>query len=382
MAAMNEKDYYAILGVEQDATTDEIRKAFQKKARTLHPDVNKEEGAEEKFKEVSEAYAVLSDEQKRKRYDAMRSGNPFADAGSYGYPAGTYGSGAGYSGDPFGWGYPFGGYEAQQTTSRSYNPKTGADILFEVTLDDKAAAEGVHRGVSYQRYATCDKCHGNGSLTHAEPITCPTCGGTGHMTVDLSSIFGFGAIEVTCPECEGTGKVVEDPCDGCGGSGRVLSASEAVIDIPAGSHDGDTVVVKGMGNAGTNGKPSGDFVCRVQLPSERLTTNQSLGMSIVGFSLPFIVMGIVNPDVRSLAVTGILLVVFGLYQLIRDGLRANAHWWRHAALALGAGLLRSLFILALVLALHGLISLQLRSPIVGLLLPLFFVYIILGRRIR
>lgn len=376
MAAMNEKDYYAILGVEKDATTDEIRKAFQKKARTLHPDVNKEPDAEEKFKEVSEAYAVLSDDQKRKRYDAMRSGNPFGGAaGGYGYPAGTAGSGS-YS-DPFGWGFPFGdSYTTQSTPSRSYNPKAGADIIYEVTLDDKAAAEGVHRGVSYQRYASCEKCHGHGSLTHAEPVTCPTCGGTGHMAVDLSSIFGFGTIEVTCPECEGTGKVVEDPCDGCGGSGRVLSASEVVIDIPAGVHDGDTVVEKGMGNAGTNGETSGDFVCRVQLPSERLTERQSIAMGIAGFALPFIVMGVFNKAMMSLGVTGALLVVFGLYQLVKGGVRANGRWMRHAAGAVGNGLVRSLFILALVYLLQGFM------PILGMLLPFILIYLVLFRRVR
>ena len=158
MAAMNEKDYYAILGVEKDATGEQIRKAFQQKARKLHPDVNKEPDAEERFKEVSEAYAVLSDDAKRQRYDAMRSGSPFGGAaGGYANPAGT--AGGSYTGDPFDWGFPFGGaYEGRRTTrSRSYNPKAGADIVFEVTLDDQTASEGRRRGISYQRYATCEE---------------------------------------------------------------------------------------------------------------------------------------------------------------------------------------------------------------------------------
>ena len=210
MAAMNEKDYYAILGVGQQATTEQIRKAFQQKARTLHPDVNKQPDAEERFKEVSEAYAVLSDDGKRRRYDAMRSGSPFAGAAAgYGSPAGTAGTG-GYADDPFGWGFPFGGAHAGRAAgtsrSRAYNPKVGADIIYELTLDDDKAASGVRRGVSYQRYATCDACHGNGSVEHTHPTTCPTCGGTGHMSVDLSGLFGFGVMDVTCPECEGTGR--------------------------------------------------------------------------------------------------------------------------------------------------------------------------------
>ena len=273
MAAMNEKDYYAILGVEENATTDEIRRAFQQKARKLHPDVNKAPDAEERFKEVSEAYAVLSDESKRKRYDAMRSGVPFQGAAGGSQPgyAGGYGDPFGGYGDPFAGfgGFPFGGGGFRTTTrrSRAYNPRAGKDVAYSVDLSDEEARSGTRRGVTFQRYATCDVCHGSGSVEHARPVTCPTCGGTGRMHVDLSGIFGFGVIEVECPECEGSGQVVEDPCSSCGGSGRVLTASEVVVDIPAGSHDGDEVRVRGMGNAGTNGKESGDFVCRVGVPS-------------------------------------------------------------------------------------------------------------------
>ena len=336
MAAMNEKDYYAILEVDKDATTDEIRKAFQQKARKLHPDVNKEPDAEERFKEVSEAYAVLSDEGKRRRYDAMRSGSPFGGAaGGYASPAGT--AGDYYSGDPFEWGFPFGGsYTSRRTTTRSraYNPKAGADIVFEVTLDDDTASNGVRRGVSYQRYATCEACHGHGSVEHTQPITCPTCGGTGHMAVDLTTLFGFGVIEVTCPECEGAGRVVEDPCSSCGGSGRVLSASEVVIDIPAHVHDGDTVRVEGMGNAGTNGQPSGDFVCKVELPSERLTARQSWGCWLIGLVTPLFVLGLLSGTT-----IGSMLVLIGiaLFMILRDGVKANPGWWSNARRAFVSG---------------------------------------------
>ena len=154
---MNEKDYYAILGVDKDATTDDIRRAFQKKARKLHPDVNKDPGAEERFKEVSEAYAVLSDDAKRRRYDALRSGSPFA---GYASPAGSAGGGYGGSpfGDfPFGWGFPFGGGYGRgrgepSARSRAYNPRAGADVSVRLDLDGDVAARGVRRGVTYQRY--------------------------------------------------------------------------------------------------------------------------------------------------------------------------------------------------------------------------------------
>ena len=376
MASMNEKDYYAILGVEKDATTEQIRKAFQQKARKLHPDVNKEPDAEERFKEVSEAYAVLSDDDKRRRYDAMRSGMPFGGAaGSYARPAGTATQGS-YESDPFGWGFPFGGsYTSRRSTtrSRSYNPKVGADIIYEVTLDDADAAKGVRRGVSYQRYATCEVCHGHGSVAHTHATTCPTCGGSGRMTVDLASLFGFGVVEMTCPECEGTGQVVEDPCEACGGSGRVLTASEVVIDIPAGSHDGDTVREQGMGNAGTNGKGSGDFVCRVALPTERLTPSQTTGLGIMGFALPFIVMGVISDGWRFNMVMGLLLVAFGASQLLKDGLSSNARWLQHAGVALGSGLMRAVSLVLIILAISY------AGPWLFVLFPLVMLFLMMSR---
>ena len=380
MAAMHEKDYYAILEVDKDATTDQIRKAFQQKARKLHPDVNKEPDAEERFKEVSEAYAVLSDDDKRRRYDAMRSGMPFGGAaGGYASPAGTAGAGS-YDADPFGWGFPFGGaYSGRRTTttrSRAYNPKAGSDIVFEITLDDDSAAKGVHRGVSYQRYAPCEACHGHGSHTHTHAVTCPTCGGTGRMTLDLSSLFGFGVMEMVCPECEGAGRVVEDPCDVCGGSGRVLTASEVVVNIPEGTHDGDTVRVGGMGNAGTNGQSAGDFVCRVLLPSERVTPQQSIGLGIIGFSLPFIVLGLVNENWRFNMIMGLVLVAFGAAQLFRDGVSTNPRWLRNAAAAAGGGLVRAVLLVVLMLVLLS------AGPWLGLLLPVLFLFSLFGRSFR
>ncbi len=343
MAAMNEKDYYAILEVEKDATSDEIRKAFQQKARKLHPDVNKEPDAEERFKEISEAYAVLSDSDKRARYDAMRSGSPFGGmGGSYASPAGTAGYGD-YDSDPFGWGFPFGGsYSSRRTTrSRAYNPKAGADIVYEVTLDDDTAASGKRQGVSYQRYVTCDACGGHGSVAHTHPVTCPTCGGTGHMTVDLASLFGFGVMDVTCPECEGTGRVVEDPCDVCGGSGRVLTASEVVIDIPKGVHDGSTVRVEHMGNAGTNGQAAGDFVCKVSLPSERLTQRQAMGFWILGMVVPLLAMFLAFSSMPSLFLVG---AAIALYMVIRDGVKMSSGWWANAGRSFLAGAQMSIWL--------------------------------------
>ena len=345
MASMNEKDYYAILGVDENASTDEIRKAFQQKARKLHPDVNKAPDAEEKFKEVSEAYAVLSDESKRKRYDAMRSGAPFQGSApsSGGYPGGYY-SGDGFGGFPFGGG----GFRTNTKQSRAYNPRVGKDVAFSVDLTDEEARSGTRRGVTFQRYATCDVCHGMGSVEHSRPITCPTCGGTGRMRVDLSSIFGFGVIEVECPECEGSGQVVEDPCTSCGGSGRVLTATEVVVDIPANSHDGDEVRIKGMGNAGTNGKESGDFVCRVGVPSERVTQGQSIGLQLIGFFLPFVIISLLGPlfgTSAGLPVVDLVFIAVGVLITCQDGVtHKSKRWWKNALYVVRSGFMIGLLI--------------------------------------
>lgn len=338
MASMNEKDYYAILGVESTATKQEIQKAFQQKARKLHPDVNKAPDAEAKFKEVSEAYAVLSDVDKRARYDAMRSGNPFASSygssTSSGYGSTGYGNGY-YSG--FGFGFPFGagmGYGQSRSSkkSRSYNPRQGQDVVYELNLDDTSAAEGCKRGVTYQHYVSCDACAGAGSVHADHAKTCPTCGGTGQMYVDLTSLFGLGAMSVQCPECEGSGKVVVDPCEKCGGSGRVLSASEVVINVPANSHDGDTVRIEGQGNAGTNGQKAGDFVARIGVASERLTQSAAQGWQMIGFALPFAVLGAIFNMLESLIMIIVVPAAIGAYLVYRGGgfLHKKAGWWKNA----------------------------------------------------
>lgn len=344
MASMTDKNYYEILGVSETASTDEIRKAFQKKARTLHPDVNKAPDAEERFKEVSEAYAVLSDDQKRQRYDAMRSGNIFTGAPSGSPSAGGYG-GDPFAGSPFGGMGGFGGFSGfggREVRSRSYNPKAGADVVYQLDIDAATAAKGVRRGVTYQRYVTCDVCHGSGSEEAEHAKVCPTCGGSGHIDIDMASIFGmaggFGAFTVVCPECEGTGKVVADPCHACHGSGRVLSASEVVVDIPEGSHDGDEVRLKGMGNAGTNGEASGDFVLRVGVPTERLDPVAAQGFQLIGFALPFLVLGLIMGVLGSILFLVAIPLAFGVYLAIRGGLGGHgALWWKNAARHVGAG---------------------------------------------
>lgn len=339
MASMNEKDYYAILGVESSATKEEIQRAFQQKARKLHPDVNKAPDAEERFKEVSEAYAVLSDADKRARYDAMRSGNPFAGYGSSTPSSGGYGyNNGGYYTGGFGWGFPFGagmggyGRPGERKKSRSYNPQNGADVVMELNLDDDQAKDGIKRGVTYQHYVSCSACNGVGSVHSEHAKTCPTCEGSGYISVDLSSLFGIGTMRMECPECEGTGKVVVDPCDTCGGTGRVLSASEVVIEVPPNSHDGDTIRIEGKGNAGTNGRSAGDFVCRVGVASERLDPSAAQGWQMVGFALPFIVLGLIFNMLSNFAFIVCVPIAIGAYLIYRGGgiLHKRSQWWKNS----------------------------------------------------
>ena len=364
MASMNEKDYYAILEVDEKATTDEIRRAFQKKARKLHPDVNKEPDAEERFKEVSEAYAVLSDDEKRKRYDAMRSGMPFAG----GYSSGAPGGYGGFGGD----GFPFGGsWSAGTSRSRSYRPRAGADVTYQVELDAETAAKGTKRGVTYQRFKACDVCHGQGSVEHSEPTSCPTCGGAGRIRVDLGGmgLFGIGFFEVTCPECEGAGRVVVDPCSACGGSGRVITASEIVIEIPPNSHDGDVIRESGKGNAGTNGREAGDFVCEVVVSEERLSPQQSTGFRTIGFALPLVIIGFIQQGLMVMGIVGAVLVAIGIVTVIKEGVRSNARWWQEAGTVVlnGAG---TGVIIALLLMFSG--------PFLAFIAPLVFFILMLA----
>lgn len=344
MAGMNEKDYYAILGVEKDASAKEIQKAFQQKARKLHPDVNKEPDAEERFKEVSEAYAVLSDEEKRARYDAMRSGNPFAGAGA-GVPAG-YGGGypGGYAdfGGFGGFGFPFGGMGGFSTQRRkrsaaAYNPATGADVVVEVKLSHEQARGGARVAVTYPRYEACDNCHGSGSVASEHHKACPTCGGTGSIAVDLG-MFGMGQARMVCPECDGSGKVVADPCPVCGGEGRTRVQSEAVVEFPPNTHDGDLVRMAARGNAGTNGGETGDLVGRAHVAAERLEGRARNGFYTVGLMLPFLVLSSFTGTLSVFALICAVPMVLGVFLIASDDVfHRSSLWWKRGLQVLLSG---------------------------------------------
>ena len=349
MATMNEKDYYAVLGVSKDADKREIQKAFQQKARKLHPDVNKAPDAEERFKEVSEAYAVLSDEQKRARYDAMRSGNPFAGSAP---ASGSYGSyGGGYGASPFDGGFPFGaGFggwaqgRSQRRSSSAYNPENGADVVVDVELTAEDVKCGVRKGVKYRRYEPCGHCHGSGSVSSEHAHTCPSCGGTGTIGVDMAFLFGGGMFQMVCPECGGSGKVVADPCPECGGSGRTQVMSEAVIEFPPGTHDGDRVRVAGMGHAGTNGAAGGDLIGRARVAAERLDGSARQGFYVMGFATPFLALFAFLQSLSIMAVICIAVFGFGVFQVLSDDvLHRTPLWWRRGGARFVSGFANALF---------------------------------------
>ncbi|MGH3322181.1 MAG: molecular chaperone DnaJ [Streptosporangiaceae bacterium] len=264
-----EKDYYAVLGVSKTADADEIKKAYRKLARKYHPDANKgDTAAEEKFKEVSEAYSVLSDEKRRREYDEARSlfgsgGYRSSPGGAGGFPfdiddlLGTMGGtgGAGGIGDLLGG--LFG--SRTRTTQRA---RRGTDIEAEVTLAFTDAVEGVTVPLRLSSPEPCSACRGTGAKAGTTPRVCPTCHGTGQSS---RNVGGFGLSE-PCRDCRGRGLIVDDPCPVCHGSGRAVSEKTIHARIPAGVGDGQRIRVKGKGAPGEHGGPPGDLLvlCHVK----------------------------------------------------------------------------------------------------------------------
>jgi len=255
------KDYYEVLGVDKNASQDEIRKAFRTLAKKYHPDANPgDPTAEAKFKEVNEAYEVLSDETKRANYDA------------YGSPNGPFtGGGGGGQGDPFGrpfggaGGFPFGdlfgGFEELFGTRRrpDTGPRRGQDLEMEMEITLEEAFSGVDRDVRIPRTEVCDRCGGGGAEPGSKVVTCPTCRGTGQVSTTQRSIFGQMLVTTTCTKCGGTGKYVEKPCRECGGTGEVRKARTVTVKVPPGADSGLRLRLAGQGNAGQRGGGPGDL---------------------------------------------------------------------------------------------------------------------------
>lgn len=251
--------HYETLGVSKDATADEIKKAYRKKARQLHPDINPSEEAAEEFKRVSLAHDVLSDPEKRRIYD--QTGNENGTAGGFGGGAGGFGGG-------------FGGFQDIFDTFFNQGPsgpqsrmRQGQDALINVKIDLQDAVFGVNKPITVDTAVTCERCEGEGTAEGTHPETCTTCHGQGYMQRQVQSILGTVVQPVECPSCRGFGTVIKNPCAECYGEGRVRERKPLTIKIPAGVTNGARIRLSGQGEAGTAGGPNGDLYVELRVAS-------------------------------------------------------------------------------------------------------------------
>ena len=280
------RDYYEVLGVNKNATDEELKKAYRKLAKKYHPDANPDnkKEAEEKFKEVNEAYETLSDPQKRRMYDQFGpdgpqgfgggSGQgPFGQGGYYSY------SSSGFNGfDDFGdlgdiFSSFFGGGFGGRSSSRKQNgPRKGADLNLRMEITFEQAYLGVEKEITVTRNETCDNCHGTGAKPGTSVTKCTTCNGTGQVTQVQNTILGQMQTRRTCTVCHGTGEIIKEPCEVCHGNGTVRKQPRIKVKIPAGIDDNQTVVLRGEGEPGEKGGPKGDLYITVRIKKHSIFT--------------------------------------------------------------------------------------------------------------
>lgn len=250
------RDYYEVLGVGKDASGEDIKKAYRKLARQFHPDVNKAADAEEKFKEVKEAYDVLSDDGKRATYDRYGHVDPNQGMGGAG------GADFGGFGDIFDMFFGGGGRQRDPNA-----PQRGKDLQYTMTIEFKEAVFGKETEVTIPREESCDTCHGTGAKPGTSPKVCSTCHGTGQQEVVQNTPFGRIANRRVCQTCRGTGKIIVDKCGTCHGEGRVRKQRRIKVNIPAGVDDGQQIRINGEGEGGRNGGPAGDLYIVLRVKS-------------------------------------------------------------------------------------------------------------------
>ena len=251
---MASKDYYEVLGLQKGASDDEIKRAFRKLAIKYHPDKNQgNKEAEEKFKEINEAYQVLSDPEKKANYDRFGTAEP----GGFGGGAGGFSGGFSDFGD-FGdiFSDIFGG---GRTSTRRNGPVKGEDIEYTLNLTFEEAVFGAEKQFSISRVENCEDCNGTGAEKGTELKTCPKCHGQGHINMQTQSLFGVSIRTVTCDQCGGKGKIAEKPCHTCKGKGTTRKSRKITIKVPAGVDTGRYMTLRGQGHAGKNGGPAGDL---------------------------------------------------------------------------------------------------------------------------
>ena len=264
--ADQKRDYYEVLGVNKTATDDELKKAYRKLAKPYHPDMNPGNAeAEAKFKEVNEAYEVLSDKDKRAKYDQFGHAGVDPNFGAGGFGGGAGGFGDIDLGDLFGsffGGGGFGGFGGQSQANPNA-PKRGASLRASLTITFQEAMAGVDKEISLNRTESCSACHGTGCAAGTTAEICPDCRGTGQVRIQRGG-GGFAfTTTAPCSKCRGTGKIIHQPCPDCHGEGQVRRSRKVKVHIPAGIDDGQTISMRGQGNGGINGGPAGDLLVTV-----------------------------------------------------------------------------------------------------------------------
>lgn len=257
---MAKRDYYEVLGVSKNATTDEIKKAYRKLALKYHPDANPgDETAEAKFKEINEAYVVLSDPEKRAGYD------------HFGHAADTNGQGfSGGFGDFGGFGDIFDIFFGGGGTRKRTGPERGSDIRTDMEIGLKDAAFGLEREIKVPRVETCGTCGGSRAAAGSKPQTCTTCGGTGQVQYSQNTPFGRVVQSRTCDHCHGVGKIIDKPCPTCRGAGQVRKTRNIKVNVPAGVDNGSRLRLAGEGEAGLRGGPPGDLYVYIHVKPHRI----------------------------------------------------------------------------------------------------------------
>ncbi len=261
----NKRDYYEVLGVQKNATDDEIKRAYRKKAKECHPDLHpNDKEAEARFKELNEANEVLSDPDKRARYDQYGFDGPDM-GGAGGNPFGGMDfSGMGGMGDIFD--QLFNGGMGGSAQARRNAPRQGADVRYELRLTFEEAAKGCHKSVEFYRYENCTTCGGTGAKPGTQPQTCTMCKGTGQ----IRQSGGWMTTVRTCPGCGGAGKVIKDKCPTCGGTGRIRKLRTLELDVPAGVDNNIVLSKRGQGEPGANGGPNGDLLIQITVKPHKL----------------------------------------------------------------------------------------------------------------
>lgn len=257
------RDYYEVLGTDRNASNDDLKKAFRKLAFQYHPDRNQDPEATEKFKEINEAYEILSDSNKRAAYDRYGHDGLNANFG-----------GRGFENFDFGLGDIFEAFFGGTTNASRQAPEKGQSLQFNVALTLDEAYSGTEKEITLTRIEYCSTCQGIGAKSGSDPIKCSTCNGTGQVKRTQSSIFGRFTNVTTCPKCRGEGKIITDPCPKCHGTGREKHQRKVAVKIPAGIDSNMQIRVRGEGNAGYRGGPSGDLIVGVQVKDHEYFVRQ------------------------------------------------------------------------------------------------------------